>query len=392
MVMFLDSTLREGALYRVFPRKIKLELARLALESGIDILDLPVPYRTSKDETRELIGKVREWNPNCLVIMNGRAFGPDIECMKEFDIDGGAVFLAPSSSHRRWKLHDLTKEEAEQRLLEAADLLKSQNRKYNRVALEDASTLYSEDREFLLHLINQLKKKEVVVSLPDTRGRFFPGQIENFARNVVRTGARLAGHNHDDFGFANYNTAIEARDGFCEVHTTLMGIGERNGIADTFPTALIMESLGVKHGIRIDDSERIYSEFSALTGIYLSFKHILSREARSLSAGTHQAYPEGYFPEQKLKHQGIILRVTPNLGSKLVDHILRDAGHSLETEEVNALANSLARKAEDLEHDITPEQIAEHVKKETGIQLDPTRISPRLGPWRSSTEGESTRS
>jgi len=375
LAIFLDSTLREGALYRLFPKEINTELARLALEYGADVLELPLPYRTSKEETCELIRNVREAKTNCLVILHGRASRSDIEDMKEFDVDGGAAYLSPTSSHRKWKLHDMSREEAEQRLMEAADMLKSQNRKYNRVTIEDASTLYFEDREFLFRLLNELKQRDVIISVPDTRGRLFPEQIESFAQDLVGTGAKLGGHNHDDFGFANYNTAIEAANGFYEVHTTLMGIGERNGIADPFPTALIMESIGVRSKIRIDGAERIYSEFCAFTDIDQNFKHVFSKESRSLSAGVHQTYPEGYFPEQKLKHSDIILRATPHLSSKIVDRILRHAGHSLETETVKALTSSIAKKSAELNGDLTSEQIAEVVKNETGIHLDPNHIS-----------------
>ncbi len=379
MVLFLDSTLREGALFRQFPRRTNLEIARLAVKTGSDILELPLPYRTDTAETRELITAVRETTPECMVVLHCRAYEPDLEQMKKFDVEGGAAYLAASPSHRKHKLHGMTKKDAEQRLLEAADLLKSENWRYSRVTIEDASNLYFTDRDFLLHLVGQLKKRGVTVSVPDTRGLLFPEQMQVFVQDLVKTGAKLAGHNHDDFGFANYNTALQAKGGFYEVHTTLMGIGDRNGIADIFPTAMLLETLGMPTKIRNDDADTIYREFSAFTGIDLSFRHPLSEAARSLSAGVHQSYPEGYFPETKLRRTEIILRASPNLSSKMVDKVLRDAGYGLEMEKMKSLADSLAKKALELGADLTSEQIAEVVGRETGIRLDPARISHYIG-------------
>ena len=379
MVLFLDSTLREGGLFKQFPRKTNLEIARLAVETGADIIELPLPYRTDESETEELISRVREVNPECTVILHCRAYEPDLEQMKKFDVDGGAAYLAASDSHRKHKLHGMTKEDTEQRLLETADILKGQNWNYSRATIEDASALYLEDREFLLHLVSQLEKRDVMVSVPDTRGILFPEQTQNFVQDLMKTGAKLAGHNHDDFSFANYNTALQAKGGFYEVHTTLMGIGDRNGIADVFPTAMLLETLGVSTRIRGDKAERVYREFSAFTGVDLSFKHPLSEAARSLSAGVHQTYPEGYFPESKLRQASIILRASSNLSSKIVDKILKDAGHELDTERARELANLLAKKALELGADLTSDQMAEVISRETGVELDPARISRYIG-------------
>lgn len=379
MVLFLDSTLREGALFEQFPLRTNLEIIRLVADAGSDILELPLPYRNGSAETREIIIRAKQTMPDGIVIMHCRAHGPDLEQVKNFEIDGCAAYLAASYSHRKHKLHGLTKEATEKKLLETADILKGEGWRYNRITIEDASNLYLEDRDYLFHLVSHLARKRVTVGIPDTRGVLFPKQTEAFVRDMMKTGAKLAGHNHDDFGFANYNTAIQAKGGFCEVHTSLMGIGERNGIADIFPTAMLLETLGASTNIRIDNADKIYREFSGFTGITLFFKHPLSESARSLSAGSHQSYPEGYFPESKIGRVGVKLRVSPNWGSKLLSTILRDSGSPLETAIVKDLTNYMASKALELGNDLTSYQIAEIVQVKTGIKLDPSKICNYVG-------------
>lgn len=381
MVSFLDSTLREGALYQVFPFDINLEIARLVTEYGAEVLEIPLPYRTSKTQTNELVASVRERSPETLVVLHGRAYEQDIEAMKDFEVDGGTSYLAASSSHRQHKLHAITREDAERRLLEAADLLNEQNWRYRRVTIEDASTLYLEDREFLFHLVKQLARKDVIVGVPDTRGRLFPDQATKFAQDLTMIGAKLSAHNHDDFGFASYNTAIMASAGFHEVQATLMGIGDRNGIADPFVTAIIMEGhFGKESRIRLSEAERIYSKFAGFTGISTNFKHPLSQEARSLSAGVHQTYPPGYFPPEKIRYLNEVnLRATSNLSSKMVDKILRSSGQILESERLKSLTNSIAKKSLELGSDLTSKHIAEIIKGETGFDVDPNSISRHIG-------------
>jgi isopropylmalate/homocitrate/citramalate synthase len=139
----------------------------------------------------------------------------------------------------------------------------------------------------------------------------------------------LAAHFHNDYGLASANTIQAAMGGAEELHVSLMGVGDRNGIADMYEVAAILEDVyGVDTGIERKSLRPLYGYFSRIASMDLPWRHPLSEDAQTVRAGVHQSMTvkrkDGYIPAQKLIHDfgEPLYAVSPYLSHNLVQTIL----------------------------------------------------------------------
>ncbi|MEM2592305.1 MAG: hypothetical protein QXI60_06950, partial [Thermofilaceae archaeon] len=168
----LDTTLREGELYKRFKREVRVKIAELLARVGVDRIELTIDYppRTTREDVEAVIEALRSYDVE--IVLHGRAYRQDVEAAAKYDAEGVGVYLAPTSLHRRFKLGGMSFEEAKRRLEEAMELAASYGFKYRRATIEDASRYYlGEDGgiESLARLVDDLGEAgATVVSVPDT--------------------------------------------------------------------------------------------------------------------------------------------------------------------------------------------------------------------------------
>ncbi|MEM4498222.1 MAG: hypothetical protein QW692_05290, partial [Nitrososphaerota archaeon] len=286
----LDTTLREGELYKRFRREVRVKIAELLARIGVDRMELTIDYppRTTQEDVEAVIEALRSYDVE--IVLHGRAYKQDVEAAAKYDVEGVGVYLAPTSLHRQFKLGGMSFEEAKRRLEEALELASSYGFKYRRATIEDASRYYlGEDGgiEALARLVDDLGEAgATVVSVPDTCGMLTPFQArEFFERLTALCKTPLSAHFHNDYGYASANTVEAALAGADELHVSVLGIGDRNGIADLYEvSAALIDIHGV--GLRIERSglKELYDTFSKLTGIRIPFRHPLSLEAQTIRA------------------------------------------------------------------------------------------------------------
>ncbi len=354
--MLLDSTLREGELYRVLPLRKKLRIAEILVELGIKRVEVTVDYppKTNESEIRPVVDYLN--GSGIEVVMHGRAHRSDVEAFTKYELHGVAVYLAVSRIHREHKLRGMTEEEMRARLLEAAELCRAHGYRYVRVTLEDVSRLFVDgsraELDELLRFTEELGSAgATMVSLPDTSGILTPSQASRFIRYCMeRSALPIASHFHNDYGFASANTVVSVMEGVEEAHVTMMGIGDRNGIADLYEVvAPLADVHGIDLGIRRERLAWAYSEFSKLTGIRLPWRHPLSSEARTVRAGVHQAMvlkrPEGYVPAGKLRHDfsDLTLAPSPLMSHKVFVELARGAGREISEEDARRAAEHVSQ-------------------------------------------------
>ena len=82
-----------------------------------------------------------------------------------------------------------------------------------------------------------------IISLPDTSGIMAPHQVEARIKTLVprAQNALLSIHCHNDMGMASANTLAGVRAGAGVMEASALGIGERNGIADLFTCAALVD-------------------------------------------------------------------------------------------------------------------------------------------------------
>lgn len=353
--VLLDSTLREGELYRQLSVEVRVRVAEALAEAGVKRIELTVDYppRTRREDVEQVVEALRSYPVQ--VVIHGRAYPRDVEAAAGYDVEGIGVYLAPTRIHREHKLGGIGYREAVERLKEAVELAKSYGFRYRRATVEDASRFYLEEGveglEKLSALVDELGEAgATLVSVPDTAGMLTPPLAHSFFTELVkRCKTPLAAHFHNDYGYASANTLEAALAGAEELHVTILGIGDRNGIADLYEVAAALADLhGLDLGVNRGRLMRLYREFSRLTGIKPFFRHPLSEEARTIRAGVHQSMvvrkPEGYIPSKKLHHdfEGAVFEATPFLSRKLVQMLLGDGAGE---EEVRRATEALAQEA-----------------------------------------------
>ncbi len=354
--VLLDSTLREGELFRVLPLRKKLRVAEILAELGLKRVEVTVDYppKTSESEIRPVVQYLNERGVE--VVMHGRAHRSDIEAFAKYELHGVAVYLAVSRIHREHKLRGMTEEEMRARLLEATELCRAQGYRYVRVTLEDVSRLFvdgsKEELDELLRFTEELRRAgATMVSLPDTSGLLTPFHASRFIRYCKeRSALPIACHYHNDYGFASANTVVSVLEGVEEAHATIMGIGDRNGIADLYEVvAPLADVHGIDLGIKRERLAWAYAEFSKLTGIRLPWRHPLSNDSRTVRAGVHQAMvlkrPEGYVPAGKLRYDfsDLTLAPSPLMSHKVFIELARKVGREISEEEARRAAEQVSQ-------------------------------------------------
>ncbi|MCS7146057.1 MAG: hypothetical protein RMJ28_05540 [Nitrososphaerota archaeon] len=380
--MLLDSTLREGELYKVLPLPTKLRVAELLVEAGLKRVEVTVDYppRTSFEDNVRLVNFLRDRGVE--VVLHGRVYRRDIEAMGRYDVYGVALYLAVSQLHLDHKLGGINYEEAKLRILEAVELVRPMGLKYVRVTYEDASRLYMERRldvlDDLLRFTGELRSAgATLISIPDTAGLMTPRHSREFtAYCLERSYLPVAAHFHNDYGLASTNTIESILAGAAEAHVTLLGIGDRNGIADLYEVAVPLHDVhGIDLGVNRKELARIYREFSRLTGVQIPWRHPLSEEARTIRAGVHQSMvirrPEGYIPEKKLEYDMDAVRfaVTPYMSHKLILEIARLDGHDLNEVDARRIVEEIVKRIATTGKKGSPKELANYLSEALGREV-----------------------
>ena len=384
----LDTTLREGELYKRFEPEVRARIAECLAEVGVDRIELTVDYppRTTRRDVESVLEALKGYEVE--VVLHGRAYKRDVEAAAKYDVEGVGVYLAPTEIHRRFKLGGIGFEEARRRLMEAVELAKSYGFKYRRATVEDASRYYlggDGGLEALARLVDDLGEAgATVVSVPDTCGALTPPQARDFfqkLRSMCKT--PLSAHFHNDYGYASANTIEAALAGAAELHVSVLGIGDRNGIADLYEvSAALIDVHGIELRIDRGSLRELYEKFSKLTGIKLPFRHPLSREAQTIRAGVHQSMalraPEGYVPVGKLKHDfdQVYFEATTYLSKKLIQRVLKT---EVDEAELQRISSEIARLAEQRGRDLSPREVAEALRS-MGFEVDEHALNRILRP------------
>ncbi|MDG6901364.1 MAG: hypothetical protein JRM80_05320 [Nitrososphaerota archaeon] len=331
----LDSTLREGELFRVLPVEARVKVAALLAEAGVRRVELTVDYppRTTYEQAFPVVRALKDRGVD--VVMHGRATEEDVNAIGRYDIAGCGLYVAVSKLHRDFKLHGITEQEAIDRLTDSVKMARSMGFRYIRATMEDASRLFADEGDASIRrLVSSARSIKdagaTLLSIPDTSGLMTPRLARDFFRSARSLlGVPISAHFHNDYGFASANTVEAALEGADEVQVTLMGVGDRNGIADLYEVVASLEDIyGVRTGVNRRALKSLYSVFAKVAEVQLPWRHPLSESAQTVRAGVHQSMTvrrkDGYIPIQKLLNDfgEPLYAVSPYVSHSLVQSIL----------------------------------------------------------------------
>lgn len=225
----LDSTLREGEQFAgaFFTLEQRLNIARLLDAIGVALIEVPSPI--ASPETRQAIEALCGLNTRAQIVAHVRCVEADVQAALALPLYGLNLFYGTSTQLRTFS-HG---RRIEQIIADAVPLIRQVREagRYVRFSAEDA---FRSDLVDLLTVFDAVVAAGVQrIGLPDTVGIAMPGQVERLVRLCTERypGVGIEFHGHNDTGCAIANTVTALEAGADCLDVTVLGIGERNGIA-----------------------------------------------------------------------------------------------------------------------------------------------------------------
>jgi 2-isopropylmalate synthase len=293
----LDTTLREGeqAPSVYFRPDEKCTIAEMLYQvlGQKGLIEVGQPYSPKYREGVEAVVRYFKDKGYKLerLLAHCRTLKEDVEVAHQCETGGVVVFMAPSDSHLQAKFGGkISYEKALQMIGEAIEFAKRDlGFQMVQYTLEDATSV---PLDRLVEVSRVAEEAGVdVVRIPDTKGQ---AETESFGETIrtLTSSVKVAVdvHCHNDRGLAVANSIAGLQNGATGVHVTVMGIGERCGIADLATLADNLETFyGIKTGINFRMIPQLYRYVAAASGVIIppTFP-ILGKFARIHKAGIHQ--------------------------------------------------------------------------------------------------------
>jgi homocitrate synthase len=226
-VHIIESTLREGEQFvgANYSSAQKVEIARALDDFGVDYIELTSPSASPQSEAD--VRRIARLGLRAKILTHTRCHMDDARRAVDTGVDGVDILFGTSSYLRRFS-HGKSIDQIIDTALEVVSFVKSQGCEV-RFSSEDS---FRSDREDLVRVYQAVDQLGVDrVGLADTVGVATPRQVYDLVsllRGQVKADIEFHAHNDTGCAIANSLAALEA--GASHVDTSVLGIGERNGI------------------------------------------------------------------------------------------------------------------------------------------------------------------
>ncbi len=223
----IESTLREGEQFvnAFFTTEQKITIAQMLDTFGVEYLEMTTPCASPQSEKDcEAIARL---GLRAKTLTHTRCALDDVKRAVETGVDGVDVVIGTSSYLREFS-HGKSIEKIIETAQTVLEYLSHQNVEM-RFSTEDSLRSNPEDLFRVYEAVDQMGVNRVGIA--DTVGIGTPHQIFNLVatlRQRVKADIEFHGHNDTGCAIANAYSALEA--GATHIDTTVLGIGERNGI------------------------------------------------------------------------------------------------------------------------------------------------------------------
>ncbi|KAF7725241.1 Saccharopine dehydrogenase [Apophysomyces ossiformis] len=223
----IESTLREGEQFAnaFFDTAKKIEIAKALDSIGVDYLELTSP--AASEQSYNDCKAISQLGLKAKILTHTRCHMDDARLAVETGVDGVDVVIGTSSYLREFS-HGKDMDYITKKAIEVITYIKSQGKEV-RFSTEDS---FRSDLVDLLAIYKAVDKIGVDrVGIADTVGCANPRQVYELVktlRSVVNCDIECHFHNDTGCAIANAYAALEA--GATHIDTSVLGIGERNGI------------------------------------------------------------------------------------------------------------------------------------------------------------------
>jgi homocitrate synthase len=223
----IESTLREGEQFAnaFFSSDQKVEIAQLLDAFGVEYLELTSP--AASPQSRLDCGRISRLGLKAKILTHVRCHMDDAKLAVDTGVDGIDVVFGTSSYLREFS-HGKDIPYIIDHAVAVIEFVKSQGLQV-RFSSEDSFRSDLVDLLTIYRAVDQIGVHRVGIA--DTVGVANPRQVYELVktlRGVVRCDIEFHGHNDTGCAVANAYCALEA--GATHVDTSVLGIGERNGI------------------------------------------------------------------------------------------------------------------------------------------------------------------
>ena len=287
----IETTLREGEQFygANFSTNDKVEIARALDDFGVEYIELTSPY-ASTQSYRDCRSLAR-LGLRAKVLTHIRCHLEDAKVALETEVDGINLVIGTSHFLRQFG-HGKSIKQIIELATEVITFIHEQNPEIElRFSTEDSFRSSLRD---LLHVYLAIDKLGIVnrFGIADTVGIATPNQVFKLVQILSQLfGKDIEFHGHNDTGCAIANSYAALEAGATHINTTVLGIGERNGIT---PLAGLIARL---YTINQQDLNRKYCLYSLLSlnqlvadkvEINIPFNHyIIGKASFSHKAGIH---------------------------------------------------------------------------------------------------------
>ena len=223
----IESTLREGEQFAnaFFNREKKIEIARALSDFGVEYIELTSP--AASEESRRDCEAICKLGLKSKILTHTRCHMDDARIAVETGVDGVDVVIGTSSFLREFS-HGKDMNYIIEKGKEVVNFIKSKGLEV-RFSSEDSF------RSDLVDLLNVYRTMDRIgvnrVGIADTVGCADPRQVYELVRTLRGVvSCDIECHFHDDTGCAIANAYAALEAGATHVDTSVLGIGERNGI------------------------------------------------------------------------------------------------------------------------------------------------------------------
>ena len=223
----IESTLREGEQFAnaFFDSDQKVEIARLLDAFGVEYLELTSPAASRR--SRSDCARVAGLGLRAKVLTHTRCHLDDARLALETGVDGIDVVFGTSRYLREYS-HGKSMEEVIETAVEVVEFIRSHEVEV-RFSTEDSFRSDLDDLIRAYRAVNEVGVNRVGVA--DTVGVASPRQVYDLVRRLRReVDCDIEFHGHNDTGCAVANAFCALEAGATHVDTSVLGIGERNGI------------------------------------------------------------------------------------------------------------------------------------------------------------------
>lgn len=223
----IESTLREGEQFvnAFFTTEQKIRIARLLDQFGVEYLELTSPYASESSFQDCCI--IADLGLKAKTLTHTRCHIEDAKKAIDTGVDGIDVVIGTSSYLREFS-HGKTIDGIIEVAQEVVSWIKSQGVEV-RFSTEDSLRSAREDIFRVYEAVDALGVDRVGIA--DTVGIGTPRQIYDLVSDLRgRISADIEFHGHNDSGCAIANAYAALEAGATHIDTSVLGIGERNGI------------------------------------------------------------------------------------------------------------------------------------------------------------------